>query len=639
VDYKLNNVFLHFYSFNIKKEIKFTKYFHSKLNFIALYYMSFFQSIGGYQSYLQNALQSASNNQALEEQSTDNEQSMQNEDNIANEALKSAGLSDLFLGSPLAIKAISEGKGIYSRAKASYADIKESYNTIKARTADLKDFLTTAPDKLQQLKDASLGADMTPEALTAKMTELFGEKYAKSAVGKIIMNKVDEYKKGFEDLKGKLGEHLEAGNELHSRIEAGKVKLGDILNRPAEQLSVQDLDVASHFKNILEKAHGVIGAGVNELEAKKTALVEGLKNVGKGEGAEELVSRYSVAKINKDFERMKGVASKAVSDGGEVIQKMAEASPLAEVRTAARAAPMPAYDTTRKYETTPSEFRNPLFNEGAADEPVSTRFIAKDFSRVEPTISAPRNVVSGGLSYGSPFDYAHAAVEGVGKVPVLPAEAKDVLSAFDNFKAKAGSAYDAAKSAFTSLGESALGKVSKAVGGTAVEALNLYGGIQGVQGLAKGNVNISNVLQAQTLKGAPEAVGEVAGYVQKGVSSISKSAGETLSSYAERAKQGVSETMDLIKSSISSGAEKAGAAIGEGVGEKVGEGVAEKGLGELGLEAGLATIPVAGEILDIGLGIGSIVSAVKDLFNKPDKPVAAPTIVQGAQISRQAGVY
>ena len=266
-------------------------------------------------------------------------------------------------------------------------------------------------------------------------------------------------------------------------------------------------------------------------------------------------------------------------------------------------------------------------------------FIAKDFSRVEPTVAAPRNVASGGISYGSPFDYEHAALGGAAKVPVLPAEAKDVLSAFDNFKAKAGSAYDAAKSAFTSLGESALGKVSKAVGGTAIEALNIYGGIQGAEGLAKGNVNISNVLQAQTLKGAPEAVGEVAGYVQKGVSSISKTAGETLSSYAERAKQGVSDTMDLIKSSITSGAEKIGASIGEGVAEKVGTGIAEKGLGELGLEAGLATIPIVGEVSDIALGIGSIVSAVKDLFHHPDKPVAAPTIIQGAQISRQAGVY
>ena len=35
--------------------------------------MSFFQSIGGYQSYLQNALQSASNNQAIEEQTADND--------------------------------------------------------------------------------------------------------------------------------------------------------------------------------------------------------------------------------------------------------------------------------------------------------------------------------------------------------------------------------------------------------------------------------------------------------------------------------------------------------------------------------------------------------------------------------------
>lgn len=592
--------------------------------------MSFFQSIGGYESYLQNALQSASNNQAIEEQMQGNEQSMQNEDNIANEALKSAGLSDLFLGSPIAIKAISEGKGIYSRAKSAYADIKESYNTIKARSADLKDFLTTGPEKLQQLKEASLGADMTPEALTAKMTELFGEKYAKSAVGKIIMNKVDEYKKGFEDLKGKLGEHLEAGNELHARIEAGKTKFGELLSKPVEQLSSQELNVASHFKNILEKAHGVIGQGVNELEAKKSALAQAFKD---SPSRLERLKGLSDEAIASDFEKLKSVASRAISQGGEVVQKMAEASPLAEVRTAARRAPQPT--STRKYETKPSEFRNPLFDEGAADQPVSTRFIAKDFSRVEPTIAAPRNVASGGLSYGSPFDYASAAVEGVGKVPVLPVEAKDVLSAFDSFKAKAGSAYDAAKSAFTSLGESAIGKVGKAIGGTAVEALNVYGGIQGVQGLAKGQVTPSNILQAQALKGAPEAVGEVAGYVQKGVSSISKTAGDTLASYAEKAKQGVSDTMDLIKSSITSGGEK----LGEGLAEKVGAGVAEKGLGELGLEAGLAAVPIFGEVADAALGIGSIVSAVKDLFSKPDKPVAAPTIIQGAQISRQAGIY
>ena len=153
-------------------------------------------------------------------------------------------------------------------------------------------------------------------------------------------------------------------------------------------------------------------------------------------------------------------------------------------------------------------------------------------------------------------------------------------------------------------------------------------------------MSAQNLLGAKQLEGAPELVSSVGSGIQKGVSSLSEKAGNTLSEYAAKAKASVSDTMDLIKSNLGKAGMSGGEKVaGEEVAGKVGEDIAEKGLGELGLEAGLATIPVVGEIADIGLGVGAVISAVKDLFKKPTVAPIMPTVAQGLQVTRQAGVY
>lgn len=594
--------------------------------------MSFFQSIGGYQQYLQNALSSTSNQNALQQESSEAATSLQNEDDIANEELKSSGLSDLFLGSPVAIRAITEGRGIYQKAKATYGDIKKGYQSIKENAQAVKDFITTSPEKLAELRTASLGEDMTPEKITQKLTDLFGEKIASSPIGKALLDKVQVFKDAHESLKAAALEHLEQGNKLHAELTSKGEALGDLLSKPAEALSRGQLDMAGHLKNAIDyaqgSAKGLLEAG-SELAMKKQSLVNAMKATGVGEGAEARVAKFTEENVNKRFERLKQMASKAegtVSEAGETILKQAASVPAAEAR---RVVP----------KSGAQEFMNPAFDESAAEPLVTKAFKAKRFGE-EPELTVTPST-EGRFTFGSPSDLAHELVGSVNydtlsklgakRVPVMPEEAKSVLSTFDNFKSKASDFYGKFKQSLSDIGESTIGQVAKNIGGVALEGANVFGGIEAAQQLAQGKVTGMNVLGASQLKSAPEAIEKAGSLVQKGVSSISEKAGTTLSEYAAKAKASVSDTLDLMKSSL--------VKTGEGIAEKVGEGVAEKGLGSLALEAGLGTIPVVGEIADIGLGIGAVVSAVKDLFHKPTAAPVAPTITQGVQITRQAGVY
>lgn len=596
--------------------------------------MSFFQSIGGYQQYLQNALSASANQQALEVQSEETETSLQNQDNIANEQLKSAGLSDLFLGSPVAIKAISEGRSIYKKAQTSYADIKKGYGVIKEKTQALKDMITTSPEKLAELRTASLGEDMTPEALVSKMTDLFGEKIAKSPVGKMILDKVNQFKETHASLKASLQEHLEAGNKLHQELTAKGENLGELLNKPAEELSRGQLEFANHIKNALDyaqtSAKGMSDLG-SDVAMKQEALGNAMRLEGKKQSTIDRIKNYSEERLNTEFEKVKTMASKAqgaVSEAGETIMKQVASVPAAESRIAIS-------------KTSSQEFTNPLFvnYEDIYKPPTrSERLAAEAKLEVKPAI--PENAVSFGSAFSSDVNYESLAKRGASMIPVLPNEAKSVLSTFDSFKSKAGEFYGKAKSALSEFAEGTAGKLLKGVGEVGLEAVGAVGGVASAEQLAKGKVSAQNLLGAKQLEGAPELVSSVGSGIQKGVSSLSEKAGNTLSEYAAKAKASVSDTMDLIKSNLGKAGMSGGEKVaGEEVAGKVGEDIAEKGLGELGLEAGLATIPVVGEIADIGLGVGAVISAVKDLFKKPTVAPIMPTVAQGLQVTRQAGVY
>ena len=583
--------------------------------------MSFFQSIGDYQNYLQTALNNASNQQALSTQSQETEQGLQNEDNIANEELKSSGLSDLFLGSPVAIQAITRGREIYSKARDTYGDIKKTYASLKEKAQAAKDYLTTAPEKIKALQDATLGKELSPEELTTKMTELFGEKIAKSPVGEMILNKVQSLKEFHQAAKASATEHLEAGNRLADEIGLKSEKLKDLISTPKELLTQSQIELAGHLQGALEKAHKTILGGAasveEELSAKKNALMEAFKS---SPSKLESIANMSETGISNQFEKLKAVGTK-LSAGGETMLAEASASPLAEVRKA-----MPRATT--------QEFSNAAFQPLSAEPIVSTKFQARQFGeKPEPKIEAPKNAFEESFSNigGMPLDYEHLSKIGATRVPVIPEEAKSLLDTLGEYKTKAASFFGKISQGVKDLGESKVGGILKGVGGVALDTFNVAGGAIAAEQLAKGKVSAQNLLGASQLKEAPAALKGGAELVQKGVSSVSEKAGSALSSYAEKAKAAVTDTMDMLKSSVLK--------TGEGVATKVGEGIAEKGLGDLALEAGIGAIPIVGEIADIGLGVGAVVSAVKDLFHKADKPVAAPVVTQGVQISRQAGVY
>jgi len=652
--------------------------------------MSFFTTIANQQQYLQSALNSAASQDDLETQSMEAEQSLQNDDNIAAQALKSAGMSDLFLGAPVALRGLIEAPAVYGRAKEAYAGLKESYGKIKAKAQEIKDLVTTAPEKLQALREANAGEGLSAEDLQAKVVELFGEKIGNGAVGKAIIDNLSKFKEAHGKIKQAALEHYQAGQDLATKANEHMATLKDMAEKPLSTLSAEDLMTGLKSSKAFNDIHEAVTESSKQFTSaipsteELTARLEAIKARATGfsntlqEEAAPIISQVT-SEIPTSFE---GLASKVPSSfeelarGGRkaIAARMADITPLEGLRTAGEASlrqtfqPLMEKVTSLKTATTekikslkstqsdiesqlqgnvPSELRSRLeanlervkgritdeqrnistSNRLASlsePEPKLVSAARGEVDLVEPKIPVARNVPQlpemEGIeriapTKGSPFE--SLAREGLG-------ETKGISSY-----------YSKAKDYLSSLRDSAPSKILGGTLGAGLEGVNVAAGVESARQLAEGKFSAMNVLQTSQLKSAPEALQGAVSTIGEGIKATGerganfvKGATDTLKDYADKARSSISDTFDLLKSHVA-----------ESGAEDVAKGIAEKGISGFLGEAVLGAIPVVGEIADIGLGIGSVIEAIKDIDHKAPVAAPAPSIVEGTQVSRQAGVY
>lgn len=652
--------------------------------------MSFFTTIANQQQYLQTALNSAASQDDLETQSMEAEQSLQNDDNIAAAALKSAGMSDLFLGAPVALRGLIEAPAIYGKAKEAYAGLKETYGKIKAKAQEVKDLVTTAPEKLKALREANAGEGLSAEDLQAKVVELFGDKIGNGAVGKSIIENLSKFKEAHGKIKQAALDHYQAGQDLANKANEHMATLKDMAEKPLSSLSAEDLMTGLKSSKAFNDIHEAVTesskqfsstipsteeltARLNAIKTRATEIPAALQ-----EAVAPIVSQVA-SEIPTSFE---GLTRKVPSSfeelarGGRksIIPRMADITPLEGLRTAGETTIRQSFQpliekvaslktaTTEKIKSlksTQSDIERQL--QGNVSSELQSRLEAQlqsvkgriineqgnistsnrlsslsepepklvsaakgEVDLVEPKISVARNVPQlpemEGMeriapTKGTPFETL--AREGLG-------ETKGISTY-----------YSKAKDYLSSLRDSAPSKILGGTLGAGLEGLNVAAGVESAKQLAEGKFSAMNVLQTSQLKSAPEAlkgavstIGEgIKATGQRGVNFV-EGATNTLKEYADKARSTVSDTMDLLKSHVA-----------ESGAEDVAKGIAEKGLGSFLGEAVLGAVPVVGEIADVGLGIASIFEAIKDIGHKAPVAPPAPSIVEGTQVSHQAGIY
>ena len=312
--------------------------------------MSFFTTIANQQQYLQSALNSAASQDDLETQSMEAEQSLQNEDRIGNDALKSSGMSDLFLGAPVALRGLIEAPAIYGKAKEAYAGLKETYGKIKAKAQEVKDLVTTAPEKLKALREANAGEGLSAEDLQAKVVELFGDKIGNGAVGKSIIENLSKFKEAHGKIKQAALDHYQAGQDLANKANEHMATLKDMAEKPLSSLSAEDLMTGLKSSKAFNDIHEAVTesskqfsstipsteeltARLNAIKTRATEIPAALQ-----EAVAPIVSQVA-SEIPTSFE---GLTRKVPSSfeelarGGRksIIPRMADITPLEGLRTA-----------------------------------------------------------------------------------------------------------------------------------------------------------------------------------------------------------------------------------------------------------------------------------------------------------------
>ena len=599
--------------------------------------MSFFTSLQNQQSYLQNALNSAASQADLEIQSADTEQSLQNEDNIAAQALKSAGMSDLFLGAPVALRGLIQAPEIFQKAqegyaglKETYAGLKDKYATLKAKAEEVKNLVSGAPEKLKALREAAIDPSMTPESLQAKVVELFGEKIGNGAVGKTIVDNLSKFKAAHESIKAAAIEHIAAGSNISDTldghlktIEGALQKVGASPEQTAEILSKRVAGGA--VKGALSEALGAEGeaeaGGFQSLISKALKSSDAIEKIHSSITGTPLLERpagEAVARSSRLQPFMEKVESlkasttermKALQASQEEITNRLNEGVSPEIRSRLESQ-LTSLKSSALAEQTNIRMSNRLASLNQ-EEPKMVSSARGEVDLVEPKVANSRNI-----ALDSPFESL----------------AKEGLSDAD---AGLRGYYSKAKDYLSALKDSAFGKITGGTLGAGLEGLNVMGGVEAAKELTQGRVSAMNVLQTSQLKSAPEALKGAVSTIGEGIkatgqkgASIVENATNTLNDYAEKAKSSISDTFDLLKSSIA----KSGA-------EDVAKGIAEKGIGSFLGEAVLGAVPIVGEIADVGLGIGSIFEAIKDIDKKPQVAAPQPVVVQGVQQNRQAGIY
>jgi len=641
--------------------------------------MSFFTSLQNQQSYLQNALNSAASQADLEIQTTEAEQSLQNSDNIAAQALKSAGMSDLFLGAPVALRGLIQAPEIFQKAqegyaglKETYAGLKEKYATIKAKAEEVKNLVSGAPEKLKALREAAIDPSMTPESIQAKVVELFGEKIGNGAVGKTIVDNLSKFKTAHESIKAAAIEHIAAGSSISDTldghlktIEGALQKVGASPEQTAEILSkrVAGGAVRGAFSEALGEGEEAVGGGFQSLISKALKSSDAIEKIHSTITGETSLPSSIPSSFSELAERGTSAIAKRTAEmtpllertAGEAVARSSVLQPFMEKVSSLKAA---TSEKLKSLQAKQEEITNRL-NEGVEPE-IRSRLESQLTSLKSSALAEQTNIRTSNrlasLNQEEPKMVSAARGE-VDLVEPKVATSRNVAPEFDpveRISPQKGSAFESlakeglsdtdaglrgyyskAKDYLTAVKESAFGKIGGGTLGAGLEGLNVMGGVEAAKALTQGRVSAMNVLQTSQLKSAPEALQGAISTIGEGIkatgakgASIVENATNTLNDYATRAKSTISDTFDMLKSSIA-----------ESGAEDVAKGIAEKGIGSFLGEAVLGTIPIVGEVADVSLGIGSIVEAIKDIDKKPQVAAPQPDIVQGVQQNRQAGVY
>lgn len=654
--------------------------------------MSKFYSDSGYQNYLNEALNATANLTAADEQIN----AINLDQNAQNLDLHAMGIEGLITGLPIGIKGLTELRPTFLAAKEKIALLKEKLADLKEKGKVVKAGLEDAPDKIKEAiksKVAILG-EAADEAKAKLQTAAGDLKEHITGKENSLTSFLDETKQAITD---QIAQHVEGGlntlenihqavNEIHTN---GAERMTDIFNEGLDSFKSQvaaALPSVEEGKNLFEAAKSTITAKVGDLskdleDAKsfagnvKTKAIAGLSDVvdnvkSQGErlgdiknslrqGGEQMSSATNYLSIEDKLKTLKETALTKVSEakGGGSLEDLSrefsfwnKQTPAAIEEAHARLA---SQGKLRPYEpNTPLQGKKPttiktagdVSNAGADEE--SLQYLRKSGTTLERTIvRTPTSTEGEGMlsSIKGFMDNPKASMRQIFSktsstegtplrvMPTLEEEGTEGISKLSKY-------WDATKDYV----KSAFG-----AGETIMQGAGALGGAASIEQIAT-NFNgmntsqkVQNIYNAKMVEEAPGVLKDLASGAAKGVNALAQKAGGGLAEAADRGKIALSEAQ--------SGISKFSASVGEKLGINVGEEGLIGGLksaaisgaksifGEVATETALAAVPVVGEIADLGIGLYSLISGIKDLKHNAPAPQATPQLE--VQQSVQHGVY
>ena len=477
---------------------------------------------------------------------------------------------------------------------------------------------------------------------------------------------------------------VEAGQ---SAIELGKTKLREG-QAAAEELAGKGkaalegakataLEVAGKGKAALEGAKATaleaVGKGKAALEGTKEAA-QALVDRGKGilKGGEGGAAEDAVFSKAQTFLKSKGVLPESLQAHAETFNKAVEKyktarTAIRETHATAEAAVLAKKATvesnlaeaqakverlTSAGETSARGLEVAKAGENAFRGGFTAKIPGRAVARttVNPALEAAKNEVATHTEALKNIAVEHTDL--VAKSNATLVQAQNKLGA--SMEVGASKLLEAQPSLLAKIGSGA-----KAAGGVALglvgDAAGVAGFVQATQAEIGGHLNaqqgvnagIGDYFGAQAVKSlagkAPVAAGKLQSVLGIGEKKIGQKAGETVvEKTGEKAGEKVAETAaeKVGATAAKSEAENLATAAAEKVGEKLGIGLGEQAAEIGAAAAGASAVPFVGEALDIGLGLYSAISAIKDLFSKPPAPPPPPPIAQQVvSVTHQAGVY
>ena len=602
-----------------------------------------------------------------------------------------------------AAQALPFGVAEVSRAVAGAWGTVEKIQNFKAKySPQLEEFKTKAAALFDNVGKGEAGAAVDyGELLKTAGTDL-GRKALALAAPEVLkrtgvdLNKAVELSKGeggitagLENLKSqgvniakeRLAGAVETGTALvktavapvveagQSAIELGKTKLRE------GQAAAEEL--AGKGKAAIEGAKAtaleVAGKGKAAFEGTKEAA-QALVDRGKGilKGGEGGAAEDAVFSKAQNFLKSKGVLPESLQAHAETFNKAVETyktarTAIRETHATAEAAVLAKKATvesnlaeaqakverlTSAGETSARGLEVAKAGENAFRGGFTAKIPGRAVARatVNPALEAAKNEVA---------THTEALKNIAGEHTDLVAKSNATLVQAQN---KLGASMEVGASKLLEAQPSLLAKIgsgAKAAGGVALglagDAAGVAGFVQATQAEIGGHLNaqegvnagIGDYFGAQAVKSlagkAPVAAGKLQSVLGIGEKKIGQKAGETVvEKTGEKAGEKVAETAaeKVGATAAKSEAENLATAAAEKVGEKLGIGLGEQAAEIGAAAAGASAVPFVGEALDIGLGLYSAISAIKDLFSKPPAPPPPPPIAQQVvSVTHQAGVY